>query len=72
MEKLIKTLCQLIIKFVLVTKPSDFPKTEFSAKSGGANASTIETDTSLIALQLLNKLSRIVSAKNEPQAKLPF
>lgn len=38
-------------KLFQITNPSDFPNTEFNAKSGGANASTIDTDTSLISLQ---------------------
>lgn len=58
-------------KLFQITNPSDFPNTEFSAKSGGANASTIDTDTSLISLQHWSKLLRIVSTKSAPLAKFP-
>lgn len=39
------------VEEISFTNPSDFPNTEFNAKSGGANASTIDTDTSLMSLQ---------------------
>lgn len=55
----------------MYTFPSDLAIIEFSAKSGGAKLSAIETAESLIRAHWCKRPSRNKSAKILPEAKQP-